>query len=71
MFHDQTNGQVAAVIHAQPGDGGVQVCHFVQRAQERAVDDFNQPRRQRGIATDDFAEVADADFRVFRCLANI
>ncbi len=70
LFHHQADGQVAAVVGAQPGDGGVQVGHFLGRAQQRAIDHFDQARRQGGIATDHFAQVADADLRVFGGLTN-
>jgi len=70
LLHHQADRQVAAVVGAQPGDGGVQVGDFLRRPQQRAVDHFDQARRQRGVATDHFAQVADADFRVFGGLTN-
>ncbi|MCY1183533.1 hypothetical protein D9M73_241640 [compost metagenome] len=71
LLHDQADRQVAAVVDAQASDRGVQVSHFLGRAQQRAVDHFDQARRQRGITADHFAQGTDADFRVFRGLANL
>ena len=71
LLHHQPDRQVAAVVDPQAGDGRVQVSHLTGGAQHRAVDHFDQPRRQRGVTTDDLAQVADADFRVFRGLANV
>ncbi len=71
LFHHQADRQVAAVIDAQASDGRVQVSDFLSGTQQGAVDHFDQARRQRGITTDDFAQTADTDFRVFSSLANL
>ena len=70
LLHHQTNRQVAAVVGAQARDGGVQVGDLLGGAQQWAVDDLDQPRRQGGIAADDFAQMTDADFGVFGGLTN-
>ena len=71
LLHHQADRQVTAVVDAQAGDGGMQVGDFLRRAQQRAVDHFDQARRQRRVTADDFAQLADADFRIFSSLANL
>ncbi|MNM75692.1 hypothetical protein D3C81_874870 [compost metagenome] len=71
LLHDQADRQVTAVVDAQAGDRGMQIGHFLGRAQQWAVDHFDQACRQRGITADHFAQGTDADFRVFRGLANL
>lgn len=71
LLHDQADGQVAAVVDAQAGDGRVQVGDFLGRAQQGAVDHFDQARRERRIAANHFAQGADADLRIFSGPANL
>lgn len=71
LFHDQADGQVAAVVDAQARDCRVQVSDFLGRTQQRAIDHFDQARRQRRIAANHFTQGADTDFRVFSGLANL
>nr|BFE90732.1 hypothetical protein GCM10020185_12680 [Pseudomonas brassicacearum subsp. brassicacearum] len=71
LLHDQADGQVAAVVDAQSSDGRVQVSDFLGGAQQWAVDHLYQACRESRIAADHFAQVADADFRVFGGPANL
>ncbi|MNI43554.1 hypothetical protein D3C73_978870 [compost metagenome] len=71
LLHDQANRQVAAVVDAQAGNGRVQVSDFLCGTKQRAVDDLDQSRRQRGVTADHLAQVTDTDFRIFSGLANL